>query len=181
VWETRTVETAETVINAALTWHLVFSTIHTNSAIEAVTRLLSMGIKWYLLAPSLLMIEAQRLVRKVCPHCVKKQQATASETAEITHILDIIKPLSSLPISFDWTVPVAHWCDKCQWIWYKWRIAVMEVLEINEEIRDAIIQWAPSKQIFVLARKNNFMTLQEDAYVKMLQWYTTFDELRRVV
>jgi type IV pilus assembly protein PilB len=79
VGETRTPETAETVVNASLTGHLVFTTLHTTSAIDAIPRMLSMDVKGYLLAPSLEMIVAQRLVRKLCPHCSTRRPPTNTE------------------------------------------------------------------------------------------------------
>ncbi len=188
VWETRTIETADTVVNAALTWHLVFTTIHTNNSLEAITRLLSMGIKAYILAPSLIMIQAQRLVRQLCPHCLDKRQATKSEIDFINKNLESIQKNNpdeywklGKDFKFDWQVPVAAWCESCNGLWYKWRTAVMEVLSFDDDLKEAINDNITEKELLKIARKKGFLTIQEDAVMKMLQWKTTIEEVRKLL
>lgn len=181
VWETRILETAETVVNAALTWHLVFTTLHTNSAIEAITRLSSMWIKPYMLWPSLIMIVAQRLIRTVCPHCSKKVKASIWQEEELQKVIEDIKNIDpNIVINYTWYIQEAVWCDKCNGLWYSWRVAVMEVLRINDAIKDIIIAWWTSKDIEKIASHHQFLTIKHDCYRRVIAWETTLDELRRV-
>lgn len=182
VWETRTLETAEITLNASLTWHLVFTTLHTNSAIEAITRFTNMWIEPYMLAPALLMVQGQRLLRKVCPHCWTMRKATDVETAEITkNIAKINEVRQDLALTFDWNIPHAQGCAECNHTGYIWRIAAVEVLTINEKIKKAIVAWWSTADILTYARQSWFLTLQEDWYIKMLNWITTLEELRRTL
>lgn len=182
IGETRTQETAEIAINAALTGHLVFTTLHTNSAIESIPRLTSMEIKPYMLAPSLNLIVAQRLVRKICPHCKSTRDANYGEQAEIKEALKKMSDLDvKLAISFDGKVPQAVGCDQCNGSGYQWRIALIEAFEITDDIRKMIVDNKIGVDLYAKARENGFLTLQEDGIVKMLKGETTLDELRRVL
>ena len=182
VGETRTAETADISINAALTWHLVFTTLHTNSAIEAISRMLNMGVKSYVFAPALVMIVAQRLVRKVCPHCTSKRDANYGESEQVKQVLEKINNIHpDIGSSFDGKIPNVVWCEQCHGTGYQGRIAIIETLEVTEDIKQAIIAGDNAITIFGLARKNGFITLQEDGFLKMLKWMTTIEELRRVM
>ena len=120
VWETRSKETADIAVNAALTWHLVFTTLHTNSAIASIPRLLSMWVEPYLLAPAVQLVLWQRLVRKICPFCSTKRPASYAEQAEIEQTLKRLRYLniSDIP-AFDWTLVESNGCAKCNNIWYQ--------------------------------------------------------------
>ncbi len=182
VWETRDKETAEISVNAALTWHSVFTTLHTNSAIESISRLINMWLKPYMIAPSLNLVVAQRLVRKLCPHCAAKRQANFAEKAEIWEAIKKIKDVNpSLDLEFDGTVPMAVWCEKCNGTWYKWRIAIIETFEITDDIKKLIFEQKNDIEIYSKAREQWFLTLKEDWILKMLEWKTTLDELRRIL
>jgi len=182
IWETRSQETAEIAINAALTGHLVFTTLHTNSAIESIPRLTSMEVKPYMLAPALNLIIAQRLVRRICPNCGTKRDANYSEQAEIKDALKKMSDLNpKLNFPFDGKVPQAVWCDQCNGSGYQWRIAVIETLEITDDIRRMIVDNKIGIDLYAKAREEWFLTLQEDGIIKMLQGNTTLDELRRVL
>ncbi len=182
VWEIRTLETAEISINASLTWHMVLSTLHTNSAIETISRLLNIGVKPYILAPSLNLIIWQRLVRKICPHCATKRDVSYAEKTEIEETLKKIKDVNpQINVDFDWKVVQAMWCDKCNNTWYIWRIAVLEVFEITDNIRTMILEWKSTITIFWKAREQWYLTMKEDAILKLLEWKTTLDEIRRVL
>ncbi len=181
VGETRTQETAEIAINAALTGHVVFTTLHTNSAIEAIPRLLSMGVKPYMLAPSLNLVVAQRLVRKVCPNCMTRRDANYSEQAEIQeHIKKIHDIHPQLPITYNGKVPHAVGCEQCNGTGYQGRMAIIEAFEVTDDVRKMIVDNKISIDIYAKAREAGFLTLQEDGILKMLQGKTTLDELRRV-
>jgi len=182
VWETRDKETAEIAINAALTWHAVFTTLHTNSAIESISRLSNMGLKPYMIAPSLNLVIAQRLVRQLCPHCSTKRPANFAEQTEINEAIQKIKDSNpNLNINFGWNIPVAVWCPECNDSWYKWRFAIIESFEINDEIRSLISEWKKDTELYAKAREQWFLTLREDWMLKMLEWNTTLDELRRIL
>lgn len=182
VWETRSKETADIAVNAALTGHLVFTTLHTNSAIASIPRLLSMWVEPYLLAPAVQLILGQRLVRKVCPNCAAKRPATYSEKAEIEQALQKMEMLNipNLP-PFDGTVTEATWCALCNETWYKSRVAIIEMLEITEDMRNLIVDWDTEWAILNKARENWFTTLSEDWIIKVLNWETTIEELHRVL
>jgi len=183
VGETRTAETATTSLNAALTGHLVFSTLHTNSALDSLERLLMMGVEAYMLAPALQLVVAQRLVRKVCPHCMSRRPVTDAEDQYISHALQVIHDMRpDLSIPYDKTVPHSPGCDQCQWTGYMGRIALIEVMEVNDDIRQHIVDNSSDTALIMqLMRKNGFLTIAEDGLIKMLGWKTTIEELRRVV
>lgn len=183
VGETRTAETAMTSLNAALTGHLVFSTLHTNSALDSVSRLLMMGVESYLLAPALQLIVAQRLVRRVCPHCMTQRPVTDQEDAHITKTIKTIQDVRpDLALHYDKTVPHAPGCDHCQWTGYIWRIAIIEVMEVTPDIRNAIVDKSSDTAVIMqLMRNNGFLNLAEDGMIKMLQGQTSIEELRRVI
>jgi len=182
IGETRTQETAEIAINASLTGHLVFTTLHTNSAIESIPRLTSMEVKPYMLAPALNLIVAQRLVRKICPYCGTKRDANYGEQAEIKETLKKISDLDpKFAVSFDGKIPEAVGCDKCNGSGYQGRFAVIETFEITDDIRKMIIDGKIGVDLYAKARENGFLTLKEDGMIKMLQGATTLDELRRVL
>ena len=182
IGETRSQETADIAINAALTGHLVFTTLHTNSAIESIPRLTSMEVKPYMLAPALNLIVAQRLVRKICPNCGTKRDANYAEDAEIKDILKKISDLDiHLTVPFDGKIPETVGCDECSGTWYKWRFAIIETFEITDDIRKMIVDGKIGIDLYAKARENGFLTLKEDGIIKMLQGKTTLDELRRIL
>ncbi len=182
IWETRSQETAEIAINAALTGHIVFTTLHTNSAIEAIPRLTSLDVEPYMLAPALNVIIAQRLVRKICPSCGIKREANYWEQEEIKETLKKLTDLDpKLGVLFDGKIPDTVWCDKCNGTGYQWRIALVETFEITDDIRKMIVEGKSSVDLYGKARENGFLTLKEDGIIKMLQGNTTLDELRRVL
>ena len=182
VWETRSKETADIAINAALTWHLVFTTLHTNSAIATIPRLLSMWVEAYLLAPAVQLILGQRLVRRICPHCSTKRPAKYSEQTEIEEALKRLNDIDFKDIpAFDWTLTESKWCAMCNNTWYQGRLAILEALEITEDIRNLIVDWESEASILTKARENGYITLTEDGIIKVLNWQTTLDEIHRVI
>lgn len=182
VWETRSTETAESSINAALTGHLVFTTLHTNSSIESIPRLLNMGVKPYMLAPSLNLIVAQRLCRKVCPFCATKRVANYGEDGEIKETIKKMLDVDpQMNLSYDGKILQAIGCEKCNKTWYIGRIAIVEVFEITDDIRAMIVQWKMTNEMYGKAREMGFLSMKEDGIIKMLNWETTLDELRRVI
>lgn len=181
VWEIRSLETAEIAINAALTWHLVITTLHTNSAVEAISRLLNMWVKPYMLAPAINLIVWQRLVRKL-DTCAKFREANMSEKKDVDHMIKTIKQNKPvLKLDFDGKLPNPTWCENCGYDWYRWRLAVVETFEVNDDIRNLILMNKSAIDMVAFARQYGYMTMKEDAYIKLLSWYTTLEEIRRVL
>ncbi len=182
VWETRTLETADISITAALTGHLVFTTLHTNSAIEAIDRLINMGVKPYMLAPSLNLIIGQRLVRKVCPFCSTKKDPDYAESAEMTDAIRKINDIDpTMKLDLHRQIPQIVWCDKCNGTGYIGRMALLEVFEVSEDIKKMIVEGRNAVEIYGKARENGYLTMKEDGIIKMLDGLTTLDEIRRVL
>jgi type IV pilus assembly protein PilB len=173
VGEMRDPETAHIGIEAALTGHLVLSTLHTNNAPSAITRLTEMGIEPFLVASSVDCVLAQRLARKVCGKCVEmvRPEAVALETAGFSQ--DIIDERPE--------IPKAVGCKHCSDTGYRGRIAVHEVMAMSEEIERHTVARASSEDITRTAREQGMRTLREDGLAKVLLGRTTIEEVGRVV
>ncbi len=169
VGEIRDFETAEIAIQAALTGHLVFSTLHTNDAPGAVTRLIDMGVEPFLVASSLVGVLAQRLVRKICPGCKEKHLPTKEELKDIG-----LKPNEK--ISFY----KGKGCAECKKTGYKGRIGIYELMLPGDKIRNAIISKAPAEDLREMARSEGMVTLAEDGIAKAMDAVTTVEEVLRV-
>ena len=180
VGETRDEETAEIVVECSLTGHLVFSTLHTNSAPETVTRLLGMGIDPFNFADSLLCVLAQRLARRLCPNCKEKYRPDAKELELFKSLYGEhpIHPLTDEMLDKD--IFRAKGCGKCQQSGSKGRIAVHELLTNNEELQLLISSGAPVGKIKEAAIAEGMTTLLEDGIVKVLQGDTDLRQIRAV-
>ncbi|MCF7834594.1 GspE/PulE family protein [Candidatus Gracilibacteria bacterium] len=182
IGEIRSKETAEIGINAALTGHLVFTTLHTNSAIEGISRLINMGVKLYMIAPSVNLIVGQRLVRRVCPHCNIKIEASYGEKEEIMESVKRINESNAgMNLEFDGRTTQAVGCEKCNKTGYIGRITVVEAFEITEDIKRAIIEGKSTLDLYAIARQAGYLTLKEDGIIRVLNGETTMDEIRRVL
>ncbi len=168
VGEIRDFETAEIAIQASLTGHLVLSTLHTNDAASAITRLIDMGVEPFLIASSLIGVVAQRLVRVICPHC---KEAYKPSQAEISY-LGIRQSAFNLYRG--------KGCDKCSNKGYAGRIGIFELLAINDSIRQMITDKADSQSIKNLAVSKGLKTLRGDGIEKVLAGITTLEEVLRV-
>ncbi len=179
VWEIRDSETLETATNASLTWHLVLSTLHTKSAADTLDRIVNMWLKPYILASALDTIVAQRLVRKICPHCKREKERTQLEISIIENMMKEIW-MSSIPSSniklYEWA-----WCDKCNNSGYMWRIWIYEIISLNEDLRILIREWKSAEEIMRKARDWDLITMKEDWILKAIKWFTTIEEILRVV
>lgn len=181
VWETRSKETADTVVNASLTGHMVLTTLHTNSALDTISRLLSMGVKTYFLSPVLSLICAQRLVRKICPHCSHEISISDVERKDIESKLFQLSSVKNdfvLPSLrfFEWTG-----CEHCNRTGFLGRTVVMELLVISDVLKSLILSSKPRDVLFEAARKEGFVTMEEDALIKVLQGITSLSEIRRIL
>lgn len=173
VWEIRDRETAKLSIEAALTGHLVLSTIHTNSASATIQRLINMGIEPFLVSSALNMVVSQRLVKKICPHCKKEHHIDESMRNKIKEELKNIVSEEEIDNVIFYA---GEWCEKCSWTWYKSRIAVHEVLVIDEKIEEWILNQIPSSEMQNLAKQDWMITIVQDALLKAVFWETTPEE-----
>ncbi|MDB6095039.1 MAG: type fimbrial assembly protein PilB [Verrucomicrobia bacterium] len=167
VGEIRDLETAEIAINASLTGHLVFSTLHTNDAPGAVARLIDLGVKPFLVAASLRAVLAQRLVRKLCPHCRRAYSPSAAELEAL---------------GWDATLPGERFmravgCGECDGLGYRGRIGIFEIVVINEEIQQLIHERAGPVELRARARLNGMRSLREDGARKVSAGLTTIEEV----
>ncbi len=184
VWEIRDKETVDIAIEASLTGHLVLSTIHTNSAAETITRVLNMWVQWFLIPASFNIIIAQRLIRRLCPYC--KTPMTLNELGADT-VKNIKNAISFTPkdelkerVWDKLQNPVfykAVGCEKCENLWYKWRVWIYEVLEITPWVKTMILAWQSAFNINIQAMKDGMISLEQDGIMKALNWLTTLEEV----
>lgn len=181
VGEIRDDETADIAINAALTGHLLFSTLHANSAAAAIPRLIELGVKPELITSAMNIIIAQRLVRKLCVHC-RTSYVPAKETLNsITRLISIISPKAKISIPTDIDVLwKAVGCQHCHLTGYQGRIGIFEVLALTPEIAESVSHLASEDKIFQVALENGMVTMTQDGILKALAGTTTLDEVWRV-
>ncbi len=168
--EIRDLETATIAINASLTGHLVFSTLHTNDAPSAVTRLIDIGVKPFLVASSTRCLMAQRLVRKICKKCGAPYEPTASELKTLNISAESAK---------DATFKKGKGCDNCSRTGYRGRFGIFEIFTIDDEARKLIYEKVPSSVLRVRAREMGMRTLREDGARKVLAGLTSPEEVIR--
>ncbi|MCL4535975.1 MAG: GspE/PulE family protein [Nitrospirae bacterium] len=166
IGEIRDIETAKTAVEASLTGHLVFSTLHTNDAIGTVTRLTEMGIEPYLVADSLLLVCAQRLMRRICKKC-KESYIVTDEEVEMAK--GDIKPGT--------TLYRGKGCDACEGTGYKGRTGIYEVLAMNKQLRSLLIKEASTEELRKTAIETGMLTLRQDAIEKALTGVSTIEEV----
>ena len=171
VGEIRDLETADNAIQSALTGHLVLSTLHTNDAPSAITRLLDLGLQSFLINAVLLGVVAQRLVRKVCPHCIEEYALSMDECEILRVNYEKVR---------EYKVSIGRGCHQCRGTGYIGRTGIYEVMEMTEKIRNAVDEKATPMQIKKLAMANGMTTLREAAIKKLLKGITTFDEVIRI-
>ncbi len=191
VGEIRDEETAELSIHASLTGHLVLSTLHTNDALGAVFRLLDMKIERFLLSSTLKTVVAQRLARHLCDHCKQPTELSSDANQEI------IEELKQVPLNIakeelpDFTTPEevfskykiykAVGCPRCENTGYSSRVAIMEVIEINDSLRDMINNNDKNFNLEAVRKNEDFVTIKQDGIIKVLQGLTTMEEILRVI
>ncbi len=168
VGEIRDLETAEVAINASLTGHLVFSTLHTNDAVTATTRLLDMGVEPFLVSSAISGVLGQRLVRCICKHCREEYEP------------------DPLDVPNDFNLPQGQkvsrgvGCQECRHSGYKGRIGIYELLHITNEIRELVLERKSAGEIQLVAQAQGLKLMREDGWVKVLQGFTTIEEVVRV-
>ena len=183
VGEIRDSETADTALNAALTGHLVFSTLHTNNAAGAIPRLISLGVKASAIAPAINVAMAQRLVRKLCESCKKKVSLTPAQAAQIKERLAAFPKGIPIPKPNELAVYQAkeNGCPVCSGMGYKKRVGVFEIILIENEIELLILREPSEFEIKKAAVAQKQITMAQDGLLKILAGITSFEEVERVV
>jgi general secretion pathway protein E len=169
IGEIRDLETAEIAVQSALTGHLVFSTLHTNDAPSAITRLLDIGVESFLLSSTIRGILAQRLVRIICPHCKEKDTSVMS-----------LEELAPFDIGAEVDLYRGKGCEKCTYTGYLGRTGVFELLVVDDDIRRLILRHTDANELRNMARKLGMKTLLEDGASKVRNGITTLSEVFRV-
>ncbi len=183
VGEIREFATARFVFEAALTGHMVLSSLHTNSSVGAISRLRNMGMEDYNIAPSVNAVFAQQLVRKVCPHCHKQEKIQKFTEAD-PNVLSTISRLKKIfpEMKVPDTFPVSVGCEKCAQTGYLGLTAICETFFVTDEIREMILHGDSEGQIRnYLLEKTDFVSLAENGLMKVLNGETTLEEIQRVV
>ena len=205
VWEIRDAETLEMAMEAAMTWHLVFSTIHTNSSAETITRVFNLGALPYMVAGTFNLIMAQRLTKRVCPHCAHtisiKGTPQRHDAIESFHGIEpnvLKEEIMKRQITADvwqWFVNEGNVtvgsgkdvtnptqpCPGCGGSGYKWRVGIYEVMEYTDDIRNLLVTGKTAYEIENFALLRWMINLERDGVFKSIKWYTTLDEIYRIV
>ena len=181
IGEVRDEETAKLVIHAALTGHIVFSTLHTNNAIGVIPRLMDMGVPAFLIPSALSLVIAQRLVGLLCPDCKKKKKLTSKEQGiieeEIRDLPEKIKKETSLSFS---EIYESGGCKKCGWKGYKGRIGLFEVLTMTDQLAELMMKDLTEEKIWGEARRQEMITIKQDGILKVIKGVTSLEEVLRV-
>jgi len=170
VGEIRDFETAEIAIKAALTGHLVLSTLHTNDAPSSINRLLNMGIEPFLVASSLNAVAAQRLTRKICPDCKEKVEVPPQALIDVG-----VPPDEASEVE----IYKGKGCNICAGTGYKGRIALYEVMKVNDEIKELILNGASTAELKREAMRHGMKTLRQAGITKLKEGVTTIEEILR--
>ena len=171
IGEMRDLETARIAIRAALTGHLVLSTLHTNDATSAFSRLRDIGIEPYLMAGTIRLVISQRLVRKICEHCKEPMEPSEEELDRLSE---------RCPDIHQWTFYRGVGCRQCRELGYWGRTALLEFLEVNDDIRAMVQEGAGEIQLRSKALELGFETLGDDGLRKLRAGQTTIEEMMRV-
>ena len=175
IGEIRDLETARIATEAALTGHLVLSTLHANDASSSTTRLIDMGLGPYLVTSALECVVAQRLLRRLCPRCKSADMASPEEILELAAMAVIDDDAAEIHLHR------ANGCEQCGRSGYLGRLAVHEVMVMSDQLRMLVLQRAPAEEVARAAIAGGMQTLKQDAFAKVREGDTTFEELKRVL
>ncbi len=178
VWEIRDKETATLAVEAALTWHLVLSTIHTNSAPWTIWRLINMWVEPFLISSAMKMVISQRLWKKICSNCKEKFSPKEIDFEKVKEYLSPIldeQSINNLQF-YKWA-----WCEKCSNTWYKWRLWIHEVLIVEDYLEPLILNEASDNEMKEEAIKHWMITIVQDWLLKALLWETTIEEAFKLI
>lgn len=178
VGEIRDKETATLAVEAALTGHLVLSTIHTNSATGTIQRMINMGVEPFLLASAMKMVISQRLGKRLCKHCQEPEELSDQKKKKIkSYLINIMEESEIDNLSFmRW-----KWCDKCHGTWYKGRLGIHEVLIVEEYLEPLILAQESSNNMAKEAVKHGMITIVQDGLLKAALWDTTIEEAFKLI
>lgn len=182
IGEIRDLETAQIALEAALTGHMVLSTLHTNDAAGTIPRLRDLGAKAETIAPAVTMVMAQRLLRRLCEKCKKKVSLEAADVKKLEEAMSPIRDRFSVPAignTFECYAPGT--CDACNGTGYKGRVGVYEVFEVTRAMEKLIMENASVTDIRDLAIKEGMVTMLQDGYLKLIEGITSLEEMRRVL
>lgn len=181
VGEIRDLETAKIALQAALTGHLVLTTLHTNDAAGAIARLQALGEELSNIAPALNLVIGQRLVRRICPHCLKLEKISAKVLKKIEKKLKGLPSQMEVPkISEETKIPKAQGCENCNFTGYKGRIGIFEAFVVDAEMEKFILTNPPIAALREKIIKRGMVPMQQDGILKVLAGVTTLEEIERV-
>jgi type IV pilus assembly protein PilB len=184
VGEIRDKETIDIAIEASLTGHLVLSTIHTNSAVETITRILNMHVPDFLVTSAINLIIAQRLSRRLCT-CKIPHKPSQKALNKIKKAFEIFTPFPELDMTIfqkmEFYQPNPQGCDRCAGMGYKGRVGLYEVLVMSEPVKQAVLAGLPGLEIQKIAKKEGMTTLEQDGIIKALQGITSLEEVYKLV
>ncbi|MBU1102489.1 GspE/PulE family protein [Patescibacteria group bacterium] len=182
VGEIRDRETAEIALHAALTGHIVFSTLHTNDAAGAIPRFIDMGASPPILSSALIDIMAQRLLRRVCPDCKTQHEPSAQEREKIKAALANLPKTVILPaFSHDFKLWRGKGCAKCSNTGYRGRVGIYEIIPIDSDMEKLITKSPSHAEVLELVKKKNFVSMYQDGVIKVMEGVTTLEELEDIV
>jgi type II secretory ATPase GspE/PulE/Tfp pilus assembly ATPase PilB-like protein len=185
VGEIRDKETIDIAIEASLTGHLVLSTIHTNSAIETITRILNMKVPDFLLTASINLIMAQRLARRLCEKCRVPQPISVDGQKQLQKAFEFFEPYEGFDMSVlndpIFYIPNKGGCPECEGKGYKGRVGLYEVLTMSNTIKKAILEGMPSFELNKMAQKEGMVTLEQDGLIKAAQGITSLEEVYKLI
>jgi len=172
LWEVRDNITTKLSIQSAITGHLVFSTVHANSAATTIQRLMNMWADPFLVASALNLVVSQRLVRRICKNCAEKYTPNKKQLQSISWVLENLEEWEE-PNFMRWV-----WCEECNWSWYHWRLAIYETLEVTPRIEKIITDtWWIAQDIEKAAVDEWMITIKENWIVEAMKWNTTLEEV----
>jgi len=181
IGEIRDKETAEIAIQASLTGHLVFSTVHANRASGAIPRLEDLGVKATSIGPAMNLIIAQRLIKRLCVDCKKKSKVDADLKKKLEKFVSNLPARVNKADYKDFNIFEPVGCDKCGGVGYKGRVGIYELLKITKEIEDILTKGGGEIQIEEFAKeKEGMVDMQADGILKVIQGLTTFDEVEKI-
>jgi type II secretory ATPase GspE/PulE/Tfp pilus assembly ATPase PilB-like protein len=180
VGEIRDLESAELAVQAALTGHVVLSTLHTNSAAGAIPRLVDMGIQPFLIASSVNTIVAQRLARRLCERCKKIAKVDRANLQQIDQLIKNLPSHERAAAKHQATFFQAHGCDECNKTGFKGRIGIYEILPMSDQLKTLDLAKATAEEIELVARRAGMTTMQQDGMIKASLGLTTVEEIWRV-
>ncbi len=181
VGEIRDQETAEVALQAALTGHMVLSTLHTNDAAGAIPRLINMGVKPFIIGPALSAVVAQRLVRRICQDCKTTVRLAPNVAEKITYILKQVPPGSGIKLPKTFQFYHSPGCAKCNNLGYKGRVGIYEILEVTDAVQQLIMKEASMAEFKQQAVNQGMLAMLQDGLLKALDGLTDVEEVFRVV